>query len=359
MDHSDIQARPSVRSAAKPFCPMCGRAGTVLFQNLTDHLFGVSGEWTFRLCTGEHCGLLWLDPTPLEEDLPSLYQQYFTHEARAAPGGGVRAALGRWLRRGVLQYRLGYDQGLSRLVSLLLSVIAEASPSGADGFMAEAMFIEAPANHGRLLEIGCGSGEALASMRALGWTVLGTDFDPAAVAVARGRGLEVRLGGVEHVGLDDGPFDAIYLGHVIEHVPDQLDLLKRCRELLREGGALVLLTPNTAGLGMKWFGPHWRGLEPPRHLGVFNPECLRSLCARAGFRVRTLRTSARGARYILAMSFQVKNAARLGTSVGLPSPAVRVAALLMQLFERALRVLRSNSGEEIVLFATREASLHA
>ncbi len=358
MDHSEAQGRPSVRSAAKPFCPMCGRAGAVHFQNLTDHLFGVSGEWTFRRCTGEHCGVLWLDPMPLQEDLPSLYQHYFTHEARAVRAEGLRASFERWLKRGVLQRRLGYDQGLSSRAARLLCGIAEACPSGADGFMSQAMFLKAPGDHGRLLEIGCGSGEELAAMRALGWTVLGTDFDPAAVAIARGRGLEVRLGGVECVRQEDGPFDAIYLGHVIEHVPDPLNLLERCRNLLREEGALVLVTPNTSGLGLRWFGPHWRGLEPPRHLSAFNPQSLGMLCTRAGLAVRSLRTSAKGARYILGMSLQIKSTARSGTPVRSSNLWVRVAALLLQLVERGLGMLRSDAGEEIVLFATRRAESH-
>ncbi len=357
MGQAEVETRRGIRLRAQPACPMCGATGIAIFQNLADHLFSVPGNWTFRQCIQLHCQLLWLDPMPLDDDLPLLYERYLTHEVRPVRVTGVRARFERWLRRGVLQERLGYDQGLARVLSFLLCGIAQALPSGADGFMGEAMFIDASGEPGRLLEIGCGGGEALAAMRVLGWTVLGVDFDPKAVAVARSRGLEVRLGGVECVGRNDGPFDAIFLGHVIEHVPDQLDLLSRCRELLSERGRLVMVTPNTAGLGMRWFGPFWRGLEPPRHLALFNPECLRSLCTRAGFRVKTLRTSARGARYILAMSFQVKAAAQLSTPVNMPRLLIRFAALVLQIIERAAGVVRPNAGEEIVVCATQATSV--
>src|SRR5205807_8533980 len=142
---------------------------------------------------------------------------------------------------------------------------AAAAPSGVDGFLGDVMFLAA-SNGRRLLEIGCGSGEALARMREIGWTVVGTDFDPQAVTAARALAMDIRLGGPETLQPEDGRFDAIYLGHVLEHVSDPLAFLERCRALLGEGGSLVIVTPNTASLGLKWFGRHWRGLEPPRHL---------------------------------------------------------------------------------------------
>ena len=183
-------------------------------------------------------------------------------------------------------------------------------------------------------------------MRDLGWDVLGTDFDERAVEVARGRGLDVRCGGVESVREDAEGFDAIYLGHVLEHVPDPLALFRECAGMLREGGAMVVLTPNAKSWGLRWFGPRWRGLEPPRHLHVFGPGNLRKLCGDAGLAPRTVRSSARGARYVFAMSL----ASKADGAASLPGFGKRLTGLVLQLVERMVLSV-AEGGEEVVLVA--------
>jgi 2-polyprenyl-3-methyl-5-hydroxy-6-metoxy-1,4-benzoquinol methylase len=70
------------------------------------------------------------------------------------------------------------------------------------------------------------------------------------------------VGDFQAARLDGGDFDAITMSHVIEHVPDPLASLDKCRRLLRLGGYLVLSTPNVRSLGHQRFGQSWRGLEP-------------------------------------------------------------------------------------------------
>lgn len=144
--------------------------------------------------------------------------------------------------------------------------------------------LPAPAQPGaRLLDVGCGNGSFLDQMRQLGWAVVGIEPDAGAVAVAKTGGLEV------HQGLLDGgfaataPFDAITLGHVVEHLHDPAGTLRHCLDLLRPGGWLWIATPNLQSAGHKRFGPAWRGLEPPRHLVIFTPYSLRGLLERIGF----------------------------------------------------------------------------
>ncbi len=44
-----------------------------------------------------------------------------------------------------------------------------------------------------------------------------------------------------------------------------------------------ICTPNLAGPGYQQFGRHWRGLEPPRHLVIFNRNALMKCAASLGF----------------------------------------------------------------------------
>ena len=101
----------------------------------------------------------------------------------------------------------------------------------------------------RLLEIGCGSGRQLEFLRQLGWRVEGLDLDPVAVKVASARGLTVHTGSLKEQNFPDQYFDAVVSSHVIEHVHDPIGLLRECGRVLRPGGKLVVITPNTASWG--------------------------------------------------------------------------------------------------------------
>ena len=91
-----------------------------------------------------------------------------------------------------------------------------------------------------------------------------------------------------HGSLADLPFgEARYqhvtLSHVVEHVHEPLKLLRQCLALLVPGGRLWLETPNLRSFGHEVFGSAWRGLEPPRHLVLFDRHTMTAALAGAGF----------------------------------------------------------------------------
>jgi SAM-dependent methyltransferase len=79
-----------------------------------------------------------------------------------------------------------------------------------------------------------------------------------------------------------GPFDAIALWHVIEHVPDPVRLLQAAAGRLAPGGALVVAAPNPASLQLRLFGPRWTHLDAPRHLQLIPAAALERLGAEHG-----------------------------------------------------------------------------
>jgi 2-polyprenyl-3-methyl-5-hydroxy-6-metoxy-1,4-benzoquinol methylase len=201
---------------------------------------------------------------------------------------------------------------------------------------------------GRLLDVGCGDGRRFSALEAQGWRVEGQEIDPSAVAAARAAGRTVHAGPLASLPSEAGPFDAVTLNHVIEHVHDPVGLLRDCRRLLRPGGTLVAITPNAASAGHARFGPAWRGLEPPRHLVVFAPPALGRVARDAGFARVEVRTSAANA-YTLGAASLLAAARRAGTPIGFA--AARLGALRFQASaSRAWRADRG-SGEECVLTA--------
>lgn len=251
-----------MRSMPQPTCYCCGGSGELLFRELCDSLFSATGRWSLRRCTAAGCGLLWLDPMPVEEDLGLAYREYYTHDITEKTSV---------YRFGRVLYRLATG-----------AVLSLAGISG-ERRRADQMFLGDVAP-GRLLDVGCGSGAFLYMMKRRGWAVTGVDFDPAAVQAASARyGVEVYLGTLANLAVKGLQFDAITASHVIEHVRDPVGLLTQCRGLLRQGGRVVLRTPNARSYGLARYGAAWRGLEPPRHLHLFTVEALAACAARAGF----------------------------------------------------------------------------
>jgi len=69
-----------IRSEPCPRCCLCQTPGEMLYEGMRDRLFGTPGEWNLRRCPNRDCGLIRLDPMPLEADIGKAYADYFTHE---------------------------------------------------------------------------------------------------------------------------------------------------------------------------------------------------------------------------------------------------------------------------------------
>ncbi len=282
--NSELGDPRHIRTAPAPACAVCGNAGELTYGGLADNLFGAPGLWNLKKCSNRDCGLIWLDPMPLKEDIGKAYAEYYTHESQAGTGRiGRLKRVYQGMKRSYWASQYGYEVDRNVHPPANLWKLLYLFPMRRHDLEAEVRFLPALPN-GRLLDVGCGSGDWLMLMRELGWLVEGVDFDEGAVAVAQQRGLPVSCGAVEEQKYPDASFDAVTLNHVIEHVPDPVGTLAECARILKPSGRLILATPNSCSVGHRIFKRNWRGLEPPRHLHVFSAQSLRRILEIAGFR---------------------------------------------------------------------------
>ncbi len=104
-----------------------------------------------------------------------------------------------------------------------------------------------------VLDLGCGTGAALAEYQRAGCTVLGTDPSPAMLEVARGRlgpGADLRILVDGRAPFDDGCADTILIALVLHSVDraTAVDILVEAGRLLAPGGRILVTDFGTGQL---------------------------------------------------------------------------------------------------------------
>jgi 2-polyprenyl-3-methyl-5-hydroxy-6-metoxy-1,4-benzoquinol methylase len=324
----------SIRSAPQAQCIACGSAGRELYAGLTDRLAGAPGAWRMAQCPNLECAMLWLDPRPLREDLLKAYATYHTH---GAPRPRSRAQLG-----------LSALNATCKLISRAHDLT---SGLGRQRRALRAMFL-GDMTPGTLLEVGSGAGRFLHRMRRAGWSVRGTDFDPAVAERIRVRyGMSIDVGDLKSLGYPAEAFDAVAMSQVLEHVHDPFEVLAECRRVLRPGGRLVLSTPNARALAHRRFGRAWRGLEPPRHLQIFTRAALARAAEAAGLRVERLLTLSAESAGIYRASEEAREAEGAAPRSSAAMRVVRSWLLRHEEYRQSLR--DPEAGEDLFLIASR------
>jgi 2-polyprenyl-3-methyl-5-hydroxy-6-metoxy-1,4-benzoquinol methylase len=337
-----------MRTVECPRCPLCGGAGEVRHDDLEDRLFDAPGRWRLKCCANPGCSVLWLDPQPHPEDLWLAYRNYYTHELSPHSAAGL---LQHKDHRAYAARHLGYPSTDPAAWRRLIRIGFK--PREQERALFFRMYLPFKPG-GRVLDVGCGAGNELLLLNALGWKAEGLDPDPSAVAAAGRSGLTVAQGDLLQVRYAEASFDAVTMSHVVEHLAEPQLHFRKCWRILRPGGRLVVVTPNADSLGHRKFGRDWRGLEPPRHLQIFTLRALVSLARGAGFETEQARTSARDAGYLWLFSERLKAGLR-GRNAATVAPGVQPPRRLRRLeyVEGLLAALGIPFGEELVLVARK------
>jgi 2-polyprenyl-3-methyl-5-hydroxy-6-metoxy-1,4-benzoquinol methylase len=330
-------------------CEICGAEGYPLYQGLTDRYFAAPGVWNMKKCQNAACGSVWLDPTPVEEDIVKAYQSYYTHSdiSAATVANTVSRRFIRAIKAAYLASAYGYNNGGRRFLGLLAYLVPFRR-----ALVDFAVMYLPYLSGGRLLEIGCGNGNMLVGMADLGWEVEGVDLDPAAVQNSWRKGLKVHVGLLQDLRYPDDCFDAITMSHLIEHVYDPFDLLQECHRILKPCGRLALVTPNINSVGHRIYSSSWFHLDPPRHLHIFTLGSLTALLNKAGFRRIRMKTTVRDAdtAYLASRSVQRTGRYQMGSRQSWSS---RSWGKTMQTIEWAWLKADRYAGEEIAAIAEK------
>ncbi len=337
----------SIRTHELLTCYHCGADGFDLYRQIEDLMFGVPGQWTLRRCPG--CGLTWLKNQPIAEDVPRLYENYYTHEVVQLPDGALRRAS----KMGILKRDFGYSPKVpySQLIAFFASRLGPLREMAAR----QIMWLHAHAG-GKVLDLGCGAGANLYQLQQLGWQVSGTEPDPKAVLAAKKLldTNEIFEGFLEDAAFAENSFDALISAHVLEHLPDPLATLKECYRVMKPGAQLCFATPNIDSLASQQFKEYWRGLEIPRHFFLFTEKSLREMAEKAGFRNIRILTPANVAWSVWQGSYLLQNQKSLpGGIANNTGILLKLRALVFWAWEFLKNHYGASCGEELVLLAEK------
>jgi 2-polyprenyl-3-methyl-5-hydroxy-6-metoxy-1,4-benzoquinol methylase len=142
----------------------------------------------------------------------------------------------------------------------------------------------------RILELGAGHGAYTALLRWAGFDATALDLSPWVAEFARERfSVPYLVGKVEDQDLEERSFDVVVANDVLEHLDDPLRTMRRCVELLKPAGLLVIQTPDypyprshtELELAADLFLTHMQ--RPAReHLYLFSREAMKLLTEKLG-----------------------------------------------------------------------------
>ncbi|MEG0948391.1 MAG: class I SAM-dependent methyltransferase [Bacteroidales bacterium] len=252
-------------------CPVCGGHEMKNFLHCSDHY--ASGEtYALMRCTG--CGFIFTQDFPDESEIGRYYEtpDYVSHS-------DTRKGLMNKVYHGVRRFMLNRK-----------------------GKMTEGLLA---GKKGTILDIGCGTGYFLDTMKQRGWNTLGVEKSTLAAKAARDHfGLTV-VEDLREV-TQEYTFDVISLWHVMEHLQDLPTVFGRLRSLLKEEGKLIIALPNSSSYDAGYYKEYWGAYDVPRHLWHFSPDTFAKLACKEGFIVEKFAPMPFDAFYVSMLSEKYK-----------------------------------------------------
>ena len=226
-------------------------------DGIEDRLGHVPGSWSFLRC-GD-CGSAQLAPMPKPEIIPGLYPDIYSFRADFKSGGRIKEAIASIEKK--VFYRISHKDEVGTI-------------KRSTGLTS-----------GKLLDVGCGTGDRLARFAKAGFDVRGMEVQPElAEYVHDNLGFEVDVGTLDSVAYPPESFDIVISHWVLEHLLDVKTVLEKVYSSLKPSGWFAAEVPLADSLQVSMLGGRWSAFsEAPRHLAVPSHEGLRRAYAASGF----------------------------------------------------------------------------
>jgi 2-polyprenyl-3-methyl-5-hydroxy-6-metoxy-1,4-benzoquinol methylase len=222
-----------------PSCPVCNGTHSA---ELAGHI-----DWRVLIC-GD-CKIGWTDPAPAPVDYAAENFRDLAYGKNEAPARMKFAELpAQW----------------KTALTMQAALLARNLKPGA-----------------RILDIGCGEGLLLEQLQLAGFCVQGIESSRDSSQLARDAGLDVVTGDFPNEKIA-GPYDAVIMTHVLEHIEDFRATLAGIAKI-SPSGKLMLVQANPLSLMASREGRKWHAWCPKQHFWHFTPAGLEKAIVSLGW----------------------------------------------------------------------------
>lgn len=250
-------------------CRICGNAEHNAQYEVREMMLGLRDIHTYFECAS--CGCLQIASVPnnIQDYYPK--EDYYSYDAIKAPTG-IKGAL---IKKRDLYAATG--------VGMIGKLMQNFQPHD----KLPSIRYTKVSTHSNILDIGCGAGHLLHSMKEAGFTnLLGIDpFNKENIQYDNGLNIEQKSIHDLPKKNEEGDWDLIMFNHSFEHVLDQKEVLSKTYQLLKPGGVCMIRIPTATSWAWRSYGVDWVQLDAPRHLFLHSLKSMHMLAKQADFKL--------------------------------------------------------------------------
>ncbi|WP_411348129.1 methyltransferase domain-containing protein [Paenibacillus sp. WLX2291] len=236
-------------------CPVCNGKKYSMLHSIKGH-----EDFETNLYRCSDCATVFMNPQPTENYLEWFYNHIYYSK--------------------VHREKMGWEPELSNVNSAVLRV-NEMRMDLVESFWNQTRF-----PRGRLLDVGCSTGNFIWEAQLRYWSVQGIEISED--AAERGRqdhDLDILTGELTDTIFEKDTFDIITAWDVIEHIPNPHHFMVNISRVLKKDGLFVANTPNVSSSASYYAGSQWRHLDPPLHVILYDHISLRVLLRQHNFEI--------------------------------------------------------------------------
>jgi 2-polyprenyl-3-methyl-5-hydroxy-6-metoxy-1,4-benzoquinol methylase len=254
-------------------CPVCASQNIALQLNAKDHTVS---QQTFAIWHCSNCSLRFTQDVPEQNAIGPYYQSdnYISHSDT---------------KKGFINtlYHVVRKRTLDKKRNLIIDELGIAK--------------------GELLDIGCGTGAFLNTMKTAGWGITGLEPDDTARKKANELYNIAPQSPEKLFELTPATYHAITMWHVLEHVHELHAYIKHLANLITPNGKIFIAVPNYTSKDAAMYESNWAAYDVPRHLYHFSPSAMQKLLAIYNLKITAIRPMWYDSFYVSMLSEKYKN----------------------------------------------------